>query len=82
MRPTPVKQLKIGDYAIQHWTERNEISLVQVVEPPLTLDKNDWWNTQTFVIDVEGTGNKYKYHIENTGDCKYYKVEHDKRAKE
>jgi hypothetical protein len=80
MRPTPVKKLKIGDYAIQHWTERNEISLVQVVEPPLTLDKNDWWNTQTFVVDVGG--GIYKYHIENTGDCKYYKVEHDKRAKE
>jgi hypothetical protein len=82
MRPTPVKKLKIGDYAIQHWTEKNEIRLVQVVDPPLSLENNEFWNTQTFVIDIEGTDNKYKYHIENTNDCKYYKVEHDKRAKE
>jgi hypothetical protein len=82
MRPTPVKKLKIGDYAIQHWTEKHEISLVQVVSSPLNVSNDDYWVTQTFVIDVEGTGEKYKYHIENTNDCKYYKVEHDKRTEE
>lgn len=80
MRATPVKHLKIGDYAIQRWTESNEIKLVQRVEPPLSISKDDWWNSQVFVIDVGSDG--YKYHIENTDDCKYYKVEHDKRAKE
>jgi hypothetical protein len=82
MKPTPVKELKIGDYAIQHWTEKHEISLVQVVQPPLSVNKDDWWNSRTFVVDVEETKNKDKYHIENTDNCKYYKVEHDQRTKE
>jgi hypothetical protein len=80
MKPTPVKDLNIGDYAIQHWIEKNEISLVQVVQSPLTLENNEFWNSRTFVIDVGGE--IYKYHIENTNDCKYYKVEHDKRTEE
>lgn len=79
MKKANIKKLKIGDYLIQHWVKQNEIKLVQVVQSPPALVNEEFWNKQTYVIDIPSKSIGDIYHIDNTEDCHYYKVE-DKNA--
>lgn len=75
MEKADIKKVKIGDYLIQHWVNQNEIKLVQVVEPPQLLLNAEFWSNQTYVIDIPSKSIGDIYHIDNTEDCHYYKVE-------